>query len=60
MAVGRAECIDEGDSKQCVDNLNCNGALITKEGEKWFVEVNGGRTLMINDTWFKSSHDATI
>ena len=46
---GRPECIAGGDSEQCVENLKCSGALFTKEGEKWYVEVNGARTVLTND-----------
>jgi hypothetical protein len=45
-STGAAECAA---GEQCVQNADCNGAIFTREGEKWFVDVNGVRTLLSND-----------
>jgi len=46
------ECSSENDdaaAEQCVTDLDCQGAIFTLEGKKWFVEVNGDRKPLIKE-----------
>ena len=36
-------------AEQCVTDLDCQGAVFTMEGKKWFVEVNGDRKPLIKE-----------